>query len=173
MNDTNSLTIIGRLTRDAEAKCLDSGDCVINFSIAVNGSKKQGGQWVDEASFFDAVHFAKSDGIVQYLVKGQQVALVGSLRQERWTQDDGANRSKVVIRAHGVQLVGSKPGQQAHTAGDDPGAYADDPPVYEQVLRPRGQPAARPAQQPQQPRQQQPVRQQAPAQQPTDDLEYF
>jgi len=106
--DLNSVVLIGRLTRDAELKATSSGFAVSNFSIAVNYRKKQGDGWEDVANFFDITLFGKQAEILhQYLVKGKQVAISGELRQDRWVQDDGQNRSKVVINANSVQLLGN------------------------------------------------------------------
>ena len=113
--DVNHVVLIGRLTRDAEYKVLPSGQGVCNFSVAVNRRKKSGDQWEDEANYFDIVLWGKqADSINRYLVKGKQVGIDGELRQDRW-QQDGQNRSKVVISANNVQLLGG--GGSAGTAG--------------------------------------------------------
>jgi single-strand DNA-binding protein len=104
--DVNHVVLIGRLTRDAEYKVLPSGQGVCNFSVAVNRRKKSGDQWEDEANYFDIVLWGKqADSINRYLVKGKQVGVDGELRQDRW-QQDGQNRSKVVVSANNVQLLG-------------------------------------------------------------------
>lgn len=106
MADVNHVTIIGRLTRDAELKYTAGGQAVCKFSIAVNRRKKSGDQWVDEASFFDVTAWGKTgEALNQYLTKGKQIAVEGELRQDRWEQD-GQNRSKVEIMANNVQLLG-------------------------------------------------------------------
>jgi single-strand DNA-binding protein len=46
-----------------------------------------------------------------YLVKGKQVGIDGELKQERW-QQDGQNRSKVLIYANSVQLLAGKEREQ-------------------------------------------------------------
>jgi single-strand DNA-binding protein len=107
MRDVNIVVLVGRLTRDAELKYTNSGQAICRFSVAVNRSRKQGEQWVDEASFFDVDYWGKGgEAVNQYLVKGKQVAVEGELRQDRWEQD-GQNRSKVLIAASNVQLLGS------------------------------------------------------------------
>ena len=126
-NDVNSVTIIGRLTRDADLRMTAAGQAITSFSIAVNRSVKKGDEWTDEESFFDCVLWGKiGEIIVQYLTKGKQIAVVGSLRQDRWTDKEGANRSKVVINAETVQLLGSGSAQAGH--GDTQGAQVKDSP---------------------------------------------
>jgi single-strand DNA-binding protein len=106
MTDVNHVVLIGRLTRDAELKYITGGQAVCNFSIAVNRSKKNGDQWEDEANFFDIVIWGKQgEALNQYLKKGKMVAVDGELRQDRW-QQDGQNRSKVVIITSYIQLLG-------------------------------------------------------------------
>jgi len=126
-NDTNSVTIIGRLTRDAEQRFTASGISNVSFSIAVNRSVKKGDEWTDEASFLDCVLWGKmGEIIVQYMTKGKQIAVVGSLRQDRWTDKEGASRSKVVINAETVQLLGSTSAHAGH--GDTQDASVKDLP---------------------------------------------
>ncbi len=106
MADLNHVTIIGRLTRDAEFKYITSGNAVCKFSVAVNYGRKNGDQWVEEANFFDVVLWGKpAETLNQYLLKGKQVAVDGELRQNRWEQD-GQSRSKVEIVARNIQLLG-------------------------------------------------------------------
>ena len=53
MNDLNHVVLIGRLTQDAELKYTQNGYAISSFSIAVNRSRKNGDQWVEEANFFE------------------------------------------------------------------------------------------------------------------------
>ena len=119
MADVNHVIIIGRLTKDILLKYTSGGMAIGSFSIAVNRRRKNGEQWVEEASFFDVSLFGKSaEGLAQYLTKGKQVAVEGELRQDRW-QQDGQPRSKVTIAANNVQLLGGNDakGQQKQDAG--------------------------------------------------------
>jgi single-strand DNA-binding protein len=110
MVDLNHVVLIGRLTRDAELKYTANGQAVCKFSIAVNRSKKNGDQWVDEPNFFDIVLWGRQgETLNQYLVKGKLIGVDGELRQDRWEQD-GQNRSKVEIVAKNLQLLGGNPG---------------------------------------------------------------
>ena len=103
-SDINSVVIVGRLTRDAELRYLNSGTAVASISIAVNRSKKDGDQWISEANFFDVSYFGKgAEGIKPYLTKGTQIAVQGSLRQDRW-EKDGQKFSRVNILADSVEL---------------------------------------------------------------------
>lgn len=109
MADINHVVLVGRLTRDAQLKYTNSGVAISTFAVAINRRIKQGDRWTDEAHFFDITLFGKqAEGINQYLKKGNQVAIEGELRQDRWEQD-GQKRSKIVIVANNIQLLGSRP----------------------------------------------------------------
>ena len=124
MNDINAVTLIGRLTRDAELKYTNSGTAICKFSIAVNKSKKVGEAWEDEAHFFDVVLWGRQGEAVQkYLEKGKQVGVQGELTQQRW-EKDGQNRSRVEVKAYNVQLLGNA--KKSEGKYDN---YADDPAI--------------------------------------------
>jgi single-strand DNA-binding protein len=108
MSDLNMVALIGRLTRDAELKYTASGIAVCKFSVAVNRKRKDGDNWVDEASFFDVVLWGRQgEALNHYLTKGKQVGVNGELRQERWQDRDSCQgRSKVEIIADNIQLLG-------------------------------------------------------------------
>ena len=133
MKDLNHVVLVGRLTRDAELKYLNTGTAICTFSIAVTRSVKKGDKWEDEGNFFDVSLFGKQgEAVAQYLTKGQQVAVDGELKQDRW-QKDGKNHSRVVIVADTVQLVGGKHQerhQERHPDGkaSEQGEFKDDIP---------------------------------------------
>ena len=132
MRDYNHVGLIGRLTRDPEIKYTQSGMAICSFSLAVNASVKRGDSWEDEASFFDCVVFGKqAETVSKYMVKGKQILVDGSLKQERW-EKDGQKRSKVSVIANNIQLLERKGNQvtsqgatQQDSGGDD---FEDDVP---------------------------------------------
>lgn len=115
-SDLNVVALTGRLTRDSELRYTNGGMAIAKFSIAVNRRTKKVDQWVDEASFFDCSLFGKSaEGVHQFLNKGQQVAINGSLVQSRWEQD-GQNRSRIEVMVNSLTLLGSKSDEQPRQA---------------------------------------------------------
>src|SRR5665647_3917786 len=84
----NSVSIIGRLTRDPEQVATKGGTEMTTFSIAVDGRK-------DEVNFFDC---KTAELVAKYKAKGEQVGVTGRLVQERW-EKDGMKRSAVRIIA--------------------------------------------------------------------------
>lgn len=104
--DTNTITIIGRLTKDAETKTLPSGTQVIEFRLAFTSRVKRGEQWEDKSGFVGVSHFARSEKLAGWLTKGKQVAVTGSLRFDEWETSDGSKRSSLDILASDLQLLG-------------------------------------------------------------------
>ena len=111
MTDVNSVNIIGRLTRDLgenDFGYIGNGQARANVSIAVNRSKKQGEEWVNEVSYFDITIWGKTaENLKPYLTKGNQIGITGHLKQDRW-EKDGQKHSRVSIVADVVQLLGGK-----------------------------------------------------------------
>lgn len=128
MTDLNKWVGVGRLTRDSQLSYTPSGMAINQFSIAVNRSRKTENGFTDDTSFFDVKIFGKmAETLKQYLTKGQQVAVCGSLVQSRW-EKDGLKHSKVEIIGESVQLVGGKAqsneqGQQSQTQGQQYSGY--------------------------------------------------
>ena len=113
MTDLNHVVLIGRLTRDLGSDersfgYAGNGQARANVSIAVNRSKKNGEEWVEEVSYFDVTIWGKTaENLKQYLVKGKQIAVDGYLKQDRW-EKDGQKLSRVTVVANNVQLLGGK-----------------------------------------------------------------
>lgn len=113
MTDLNHVVLMGNITRnisDDERSFgyLANGSARANISIAVNRSRKQGDEWIDEVSYFDVAIFGKTaENLKPYFVKGQRVTVEGHLKQDRW-EKDGQKNSRVSIVADAVYLCGSK-----------------------------------------------------------------
>lgn len=117
-DNLNVVALQGNLTRDAELKHTTSGTAICEFSLAVNN-------WFgkDHASFFNVTIFGKqAESVQQYLMKGKPVEITGKVKQERWTDQNGNNRSKVVIIADKVHLLssGETKGQNKEPDTDNP-----------------------------------------------------
>lgn len=116
--DLNTVSIIGRLTKDSEYRIANNGTPVSNFSIAVNRRRKTGEEWTDEVNFFDVVFMGKgAERINQYLLKGRQVAIIGELHQRQWVTAEGEKRSSVEIWAQEIQLLAQSATSQTAPQG--------------------------------------------------------
>lgn len=98
--NTNRLCIIeGNLVKDPEGKTLESGRNLAVFTLAVNHYDQNKSEKV---SYFDVEAWGlEADFVMQNLIKGNLVAVVGTLRQERW-EKDGKMQSKIKIKASSI-----------------------------------------------------------------------
>lgn len=114
MTDINKVVLVGRLTHnlsddDRNFSFLPSGAARATVSIAVNRSKKEGDNWVDDVSYFNVTIFGKpAENLRPYLLKGKQIVVEGHLKQDRWKDQQGNNQSRISIIADNVQLLGGK-----------------------------------------------------------------
>lgn len=110
-NDLNSVIVIGNVVRDCGAdqnsfSYTQQGTAIARISIAVNRTRTQNGQKNEETSFFDVTIFGKpAEALKPYLTKGKKIAVRGSLKQDRWKDQQGNNRSRVGIIADDIQLL--------------------------------------------------------------------
>lgn len=115
--DLNHVVLVGRLTAGVDENrrngqprfaYIGNGQAKADLSIAVNRSRKNGDQWIEEANFFDVTVWGKTaENLKPYLTKGKQIAIDGYLKQDRW-EKDGQSFSKVTIVANNVQLLGGR-----------------------------------------------------------------
>ena len=107
----NQVNIIGRITKDIEAKPYrDSNNVekhIAKFSIAVN---ERGNQIEDKTYFFDCTAFGGlATNIIKYCGKGSLVAISGKLVQEVWEDKTAQKRSKVSIVVNECEFLSQKP----------------------------------------------------------------
>jgi len=101
----NSVVITGNLSRDPELRFGNSGNPILNLSVAVNKSKKNpDGTWENEGMFFDVKAFGDlAENAASSLQKGNRITVTGRLDVEKWTdKESGQNRSKTVILADDI-----------------------------------------------------------------------
>ena len=145
MTDINRVVLIGRLTHDLGSDdrswgYLPSGQALANVSIAVNRSKKSGDEWVDEVSYFDIAIFGKTaENLKPYLLKGKQIAVDGHLKQDRWKDQQGNNRSKITVIADTVQLLGGKSDGDSSASGGYQQSFTPKSNGYSQQTAAQGQ----------------------------------
>ncbi len=106
--DTNTTTLVGRLTRDADIRDYGSeGRQVANLRLAFTTRNNQGGEWTDKSNYINVTKWSVG-GLAPYLVKGQQVAVTGRLELREWTDKDGNHRQDIEVVANQVQLLNSR-----------------------------------------------------------------
>ena len=106
MNPINSLIVEGNLTRNPEFKETSGGFKVCNLTIAVNRSYKNSeGTKVDEVSYFDVETFGNlAENCARYCEKGRGIRVVGRIKQNRWTNQDGKPQARIMIVAEHIEF---------------------------------------------------------------------
>jgi single-strand DNA-binding protein len=108
----NKITAAGRLAADSELRFTPAGDGILNFRMASDigfGDKKS-------TNWFACTIFGKrAQALEQYLKKGQQVTVFGSLVLREWVSKEGIKNVSPDIRVDEVVLSGSKPADSAST----------------------------------------------------------
>src|SRR3954464_7275287 len=104
-SDTNSITVVGNITRDPEMRFTPSGVSKVTFGVAVNRSwrNQQSNEWEEQTSFFNVVCWRElADNVGASLKKGTRVVVTGRLEQRSWETEQGEKRSGVEIVADEV-----------------------------------------------------------------------
>lgn len=106
MNNLNSLILEGNAVADIEVSEPVPGFKVGKFTIAVNRFyKNREGENVDEVSYFDCESYGVcADQYKNKIKKGRGVRIVGRLKQDRWTDNEGKACSKVYIVTEHVEF---------------------------------------------------------------------
>ncbi|PZR14343.1 MAG: single-stranded DNA-binding protein [Flavobacterium psychrophilum] len=100
------MTIIGRVTRDAEVRNLSNNKSVVSFSVAVNHDyKDKNGTKVTQTEFFDCAYWF-STGVAQYLTKGSLVELAGRVSARAWMGNDGQPKAGLNFNTTDITLHG-------------------------------------------------------------------
>ena len=119
MSDTNSLILMGNLTRDPEVRHTPSGVAVTNFGLASNRKYKQGDDLKEDVCFVDVTVFGSTAKAVgDHLTKGRKVLVEGRLRFHSWEAEDGQKRSKLDVIANRVNFL-PRAGKNDNGNGND------------------------------------------------------
>lgn len=104
--DTNTVVVTGRLTRDAESRTIGADNTVTDLRLAFTSREKRGGEWEDRSNYVDVTLWGR-EGLLQYLTKGVQITVTGRLRFEEW-EKNGERRNTLKVVAQDVQLLNSR-----------------------------------------------------------------
>jgi single-strand DNA-binding protein len=107
MASFNKITIVGYLGRDPEIRYTTQGTAVCDFSLATTERRKdKSGEAQEHTTWFRVSLFGRQAEIAhQYLTKGRQVYVEGSLSQREWTDKDGATRTSLEVRGSDIQFL--------------------------------------------------------------------
>ena len=142
MASVNKVIIVGNLGRDPEVRTFPSGGRVCNVTVATTDKwkDKQTGEAREHTEWHRVVFNDRLAEIAgEYLRKGSQVYIEGSIRSRKYTDKDGVERTATEIRGDTMQMLGSRQGMGSPSADDDDGASRRASPPSRQ------QPASKPA----------------------------
>ena len=103
MASVNRVILIGNLGRDPEIRYTQGGEPIANFSLATNEVwTDKSGQKQERVAWHRVEVFGKAAQVVRdYLSKGRQVYVEGSIRYDEWTDKDGNKRNTTKIHIGG------------------------------------------------------------------------
>ena len=109
----NKVIIIGNLGADPETRAMPSGSSVANLRIATTESwrDKQSGEQQERTEWHRVALFGRlAEVAAEYLRKGSQVYIEGSLRTRKWQDKQGNERYSTEIVANDMQMLGGRGG---------------------------------------------------------------
>ena len=112
----NKVILVGNLGADPETKYMPSGDAITNLRIATSDTwtDKNSGQKQERTEWHRVVMFKKLAEIAaEYLRKGSQVYIEGSLRTRKWQDKEGRDQYTTEIVASDMQMLGKGSGGEA------------------------------------------------------------
>ena len=107
----NKVILVGTCGKDPETRYMPSGGAVTKISIATSDSwkDKQSGEQKDRTEWHNVVFFGRLGEIAgEYLRKGSQVYVEGSLRTNKWQDKSGNDRYTTEIVASEMQMLGGR-----------------------------------------------------------------
>ena len=135
MASVNKVILLGNLGRDPETRYTTGGDAVTNLRIATTEQwKDKNGEKQERTEWHTVVLFGRQAEIAgEYLKKGRQVYIEGSLRTEKYTDKSGVEKYSTDIIANEMQMLGSgmgggeggeRPQRSAGGGGASRGSYS-------------------------------------------------
>src|SRR3977135_4473344 len=132
MASVNKVILVGNLGRDPETRYNPEGGAITNISIATTDTwkDKASGEKQERTEWHRVVFFSRLAEIAgEYLKKGSQVYVEGSLRTRKWTDKEGHERYTTEIVADRMQMLGSRQGAGDGTGRDRGGGTKEPAPA--------------------------------------------
>jgi single-strand DNA-binding protein len=123
----NKVILIGNLGADPETRAMPSGTTVANLRVATSESwrDKQTGEQQERTEWHRVALFGRLAEIAgEYLRKGSQVYIEGSLRTRKWQDKQGNERYSTEIVGNELQMLGGRGGGGAGAGAASGGAGA-------------------------------------------------
>lgn len=110
MPNLNKVMLIGHLGADPDVRYMPNGKLVANLRIATSEKWTKDGEKQERTEWHSVVMFDRLGEIAgEYLRKGSQVYIEGSLRTRKWQDKEGKDRYSTEIVARDMQILGGRP----------------------------------------------------------------
>lgn len=125
----NKVILVGHLGQDPEVRYMPNGGAVANITLATSESwrDKTTGEQKEKTEWHRVVLFGKLAEVAgEYLRKGSQVYIEGSLQTRKWTDQAGVEKytTEIVVNVGGtMQMLGGRQGGGAAPAGGQQGSW--------------------------------------------------
>ena len=116
----NKVILVGNLGKDPEVRYTTGGAAVTNITVATaeTWNDKATGEKQERTEWHRVVFFGRLAEIAgEYLKKGRQVYIEGSIRTRKWQDQSGQDRYTTEIVGNEMQMLGSQAGGQSNFAG--------------------------------------------------------
>ena len=144
----NKVILVGNLGADPETRYTASGSAITNIRLATSESwrDKQSGEQQERTEWHRVVFFNRLAEVAgEYLRKGSQVYVEGSIRTRKWQDQSGADRYSTEVVGNEMQMLGSRGGGGG---GDNFDQRTAQPPAQGSGFRDNQQSAPKPESQP-------------------------
>lgn len=138
MASVNKVILVGHCGQDPVIRTTQSGETVANVSLATSEKRKDAnGEYSEQTEWHRLVFFGRvADVVADYVRKGSAIYVEGKIRTNKYTDQDGYERSITEILCSTMQFVGSKNDNQTVLVAPEgrdnenlPGQYAKDRPA--------------------------------------------
>lgn len=135
----NKVIIVGNLGNDPDVKYTQSGSCITTISVATSEKWKDKSGVIQERTEWHRVKFfgKLAEIASEYLRKGSQVYVEGSLRTDKYTDKNGTERYTTDIIANEMQMLGGRgegQGNGGTTRSSAPKPESRKPDVHQQPV---------------------------------------
>ena len=104
----NYVNFIGSMGKDAEVVSFESGAKIVKFNLAISESyKNKNDEWVDKTHWVSCIYQNKSELAIERaagLKKGDTLFVEGSINENKYTNSEGKNVSRLEIRVNSFQV---------------------------------------------------------------------
>jgi len=113
MASVNKVILVGHLGRDPELRYTPSGTAVANFTLATNDAwTDKAGEKQERTEWHRIVVWGKQAEIAgEYLTKGKQIFVEGSLQTREWNDKEGNKRQTTEVKAQRLIMLGRGEGR--------------------------------------------------------------